>query len=135
MKFRSKTYNLSTASNASVVIAFGRKFEIEQFFLYCDGDGAFNLYIEEDTGRSVTKDADTIKNTFYIYKKQKIYKGMQYNKLLSEYDAASRDTTISSERSKLYFHFNKLTRLYLTVEGTGCLADIIVNTKEYDYTK
>ena len=60
---------------------------------------------------------------------------MQYNKLFSEYDAASRDTTISSERSKLYFRFNGLTRLYITVEGTGCLADIIVNTKEYDYTK
>ena len=137
MKSKSKIYNLSTASNSSVVIVAGKQFDIEQFLLYCDGDGTFSMYLEEDTGRSISADASTIKNTFYIYKQQKIYKGMQYNKLFSEYDAASRNTTIASERSKLYFNFNRFTKLYITLSGTGCVADAVINIKKYkdEYTR
>ena len=116
----------------------GNNFELSQLLLYCDGDGAFNLYVEEDTGRGVKGQATgtgTIKNTFYIYKKQKIYKGMQYNKLLSDYDAANRETNLSSHDRNLRFKFSRFVRLYLTVEGTGCIADVILNITDYGNTK
>jgi len=126
-----QTYNLSTASNSTAVLYIGKHCKIEDLFLYCDSNATITMYIKEYlTSKDVNGNKRT--NIYYIYKNQKLYAGMQYNKFLPEYDAANREWVPASHPPKLEFKLPYKFRLYVTCAGTGGTIDVLCNVKNLD---
>tara|TARA_Y100001963_G_C6673634_1_gene396328 strand:- start:24 stop:437 length:414 start_codon:yes stop_codon:yes gene_type:complete len=129
-----QAYNLSTASNPTEVLYIGKHCRIDNLFLFCNKNATITMYVKEYL---TTKDANRNRrtNTYYIYKDQKVYAGIQYNKFLTEYDFANRKWIPATHYPEIEFKFPNEFRLYITCETTNGEVDILCNITNLDNYK
>ncbi len=115
----SKVYNLSVADFAKARLFAGTELEIISLYIHCLANCTFDLYFTQ------LKDETT--HTYYIYKDEKLYAGKQYNKILPEYDAATKEWVSETKFNPIKFSFDWNTNLFLELKVSGGQADVIAS--------